>query len=190
MSDNRNLSRKSLRIRIEPYIYVSPTIALLIVLMVIPVYLVFKYSFMDNVIMNQHPIFVGLKNYKSILQDPNFLVAVKNTAVFTAGSVIAHLVIGLSFASLLNSELLSKTARAIFRMIFILPWLFTVAIIAIVWRMLLNPYGVINYIMITLHLTKTPIEWLSNESTALAVVTFINIWAGGLLYPNGLPANF
>ena len=150
--------------------------------MVIPVYLVFSYTFKDNVILNQNPIFVGFKNYKTIIADPNFIVAIKNTVFFTAGSVIAHLLIGLIFASILNSENLSTTARAFFRIIFILPWLFTVAIIAIVWRMLLNPYGVINYLISLLNLNNEPIQFLSDERTALIVVTLINIWAGYPFY--------
>jgi multiple sugar transport system permease protein len=180
---NKISSRKYLtQTKIEPYFYVSPTVLLLIILMVIPVYLVFSYTFKDNVILNQNPIFVGFKNYKAIIADPNFIVAIKNTVFFTAGSVIAHLLIGLIFASILNSENLSTTARAFFRIIFILPWLFTVAIIAIVWRMLLNPYGVINYLISLLNLNNEPIQFLSDERTALIVVTLINIWAGYPFY--------
>ena len=70
----------------------------------------------------------------------------------------------------------------------ILPWLFTVAIIAILWRMLLNPNGVINYVITTINLTDTPIEWLSNEKTALFSVIFINIWAGYPFYMTSILA--
>lgn len=175
-------SRKSFLSKIEPYIYVSPTLILLLVLMVIPVYLVFSYTLMDNVILNQKPIFVGLQNYKSMIVDPEFIVALKNTSMFTFGSVIAHLLIGLSFASLLNSELIGKHWRATFRIILILPWLFTVAIIAIVWRMLLNPYGVVNYFLTAINLINDPIQFLSDEKFALLAVTFINIWAGYPFY--------
>jgi multiple sugar transport system permease protein len=182
-SSNLNFKNK-----LEPYVFISPTILLLVILMVIPVYLVIRYSFMDNVIVNQNPIFVGLKNYKEMVADEKFLIAIKNTSFFTIVSVIAHLIIGMSFATMLNSELLSKTTRAIYRMIYILPWLFTVAIIAIIWRMILNPMGVINYFLISIGVTNTPIEWLSNESTALFVVTFINIWAGYPFYMTSLLA--
>lgn len=179
---DENSSRKFYISKFEPYFYLSPTILLLILLMLIPVYLVFSYTLMDNVILNQNPVFVGFKNYKTIISDPNFIVAIKNTTVFTAGSVIAHLIIGLSFASILNSELLNNITRAIFRIVFILPWLFTVAIIAIIWRMLLNPYGVINYLIYILNLSNEPIQFLSDERSALLAVTFINIWAGYPFY--------
>ena len=182
ISKPQNFSTSLIKRKLEPYGFISPTVLLLLLLMVIPVFLVIRYSFMDNVIVNQNPLFVGLENYRNMIADEKFIIAVKNTAFFTIVSVIAHLIIGLSFATLLNSELLSKTTRTIYRMIYILPWLFTVAIIAILWRMILNPLGVLNYIIMSLGISQNQTEWLSSESTALLAVTFINIWAGYPFY--------
>ena len=182
ISKPQNFSTSLIKRKLEPYGFISPTVFLLLLLMVIPVFLVIRYSFMDNVIVNQNPLFVGLENYRTMIADERFIIAVKNTAFFTIVSVIAHLIIGLSFATLLNSELLSKTTRTIYRMIYILPWLFTVSIIAILWRMILNPLGVLNYIIMSLGLSQNQTEWLSSESTALLAVTFINIWAGYPFY--------
>jgi multiple sugar transport system permease protein len=182
ISKPQNFSTSLIKRKLEPYGFISPTVFLLLLLMVIPVFLVIRYSFMDNVIVNQNPLFVGLENYRTMIADERFIIAVKNTAFFTIVSVIAHLIIGLLFATLLNSELLSKTTRTIYRMIYILPWLFTVAIIAILWRMILNPLGVLNYIIMSLGISQNQTEWLSNESTALFAVTFINIWAGYPFY--------
>ena len=182
ISKPQNFSTSLIKRKLEPYGFISPTVLLLLLLMVIPVFLVIRYSFMDNVIVNQNPLFVGLENYRTMIADERFIIAVKNTAFFTIVSVIAHLIIGLSFATLLNSELLSKTTRTIYRIIYILPWLFTVAIIAILWRMILNPLGVLNYIIMSLGISQNQTEWLSSESTALLAVTFINIWAGYPFY--------
>ena len=184
----RTPSVTNLKKKLEPYAFISPTILLLLVLMVIPVGLVIKYSFYDNVIVNQFPKFVALDNYFAIVKDEAFRIALVNTSMFTVGSVIAHLLIGLSFATLLNSGLISNFSKAVFRMIYILPWLFTVAIIAILWRMILNPNGVINYILTTINATDSPIEWLSNEKTALLSVIFINIWAGYPFYMTSILA--
>lgn len=156
--------------------------------MVVPVGLVIQYSFLDNVVMNQFPKFVGLHNYFTVIQDPIFQIAIKNTIFFTIGSVIAHLFLGLSFAILLNSQSLGKISRSIFRVIYILPWIFTVAIIAILWRMILDPVGVLNYWLIKLGIIETGIEWLSSPKTALITVTVINIWAGYPFYMMSLLA--
>lgn len=157
---------------LEPYAFIAPTAMLMLVLMIVPIVLVIGYSFLDNVILNDDPEFVGVENFVTVLTDGVFATAIGNTLVFTIVSVIAHLLIGLGFAMLLNSPLVSRTSRAVFRVIYILPWLFTAAVIAVLWRMLLNPNGVVNYLF------STDVEWLSSPALALGSVTFINIWAG------------
>lgn len=162
--------------RLTPYGYLSPTMLLILVLMVIPIVMVVSYSFKDNVIVEQSPVFAGLANYTKVLTDPIFLVALKNTFIFITLSMTAHLVLGLAFAMLLNSPLLSGVTKAIFRVVFILPWLFTIAVIAVIWRLLLDPSGVVNYILTTFG--QHGVNWLSNPNTALWALTFINIWSG------------
>lgn len=158
--------------RLEPWTFLGPTVALLAVLMVLPIALVIGYAFMDNVITNPDPEFVGTGNLVEVITDPTFHTAVRNTVLFSVVSVAAHLVLGLGFALLLNSERVSVATRATFRAITILPWLFTVAVIAVLWRMLLAPSGVVNFLL------STDIEWLASPELALGSVTFINIWAG------------
>jgi multiple sugar transport system permease protein len=168
--------------KLTPFAYLSPTLVLLAVLSLIPIGTVFYYSMMDNVIMNKNPVFVGLANYVELLTDKNFHGAIANTLYFTVMSVIFHLLLGLSFALLLNTRLLGPLTKALFRVVYVLPWVFTATIIAILWRLMLNPNGVVNYILITLGLADAPIEWLSSRQLALQAVTFINIWAGYPFY--------
>jgi multiple sugar transport system permease protein len=158
--------------------YLLPTVLLMIVLMVVPIIMVVGYSVMDNVITNPNPESVGLDNYVEVLTDPVFRTAVGNTIYFTGVSVAAHLVLGLAFALMLNSDLVSRRVRGLFRMIYVLPWLFTVAIIAVLWRLLLNPNGVVNYLLDIAGFIDSKVEWLANPDTALHAITFINIWAG------------
>ncbi|ALX66452.1 carbohydrate ABC transporter permease [Microbacterium sp. XT11] len=164
--------RRQLRRTAESYAFLSPTVLLLLVLMIVPIVMVIGYSFQDNVILKKNSQFVGLSNFIEILSDGGFWKATGNTLVFTLVSVLAHLVLGLAFAMLLNSPLLSRVSRSVFRAIYVLPWLFTVAVIAVLWRMLLAPNGVINFLL------NTDIEWLASPQLALGTVTFINIWAG------------
>ncbi len=175
-------SVRSFTRKLAPYGFISPTAALLFILMFIPIAMVISYSVMDNVIVNKNPQFVGFDSYFKVLTNSVLPTAVLNTAFFTIVSVIAHLVLGLLFAMMLNTKLLSNVTTGLFRVVYILPWLFTVAIIAILWRLMLSPNGVINYALISLGLTGTGIQWLSSPGTALIAVTFINIWAGYPFY--------
>jgi multiple sugar transport system permease protein len=168
--------------KLIPFAYLSPTLLLLAVLSLIPIVTVFYYSLMDNVIMNKNPVFVGLANYIEIVTGDVFRQAIGNTLYFTLMSVIFHLLLGLGFALMLNSRLLGPLSKALFRVVYVLPWVFTATIIAILWRLMLNPNGVINYFLNTVGLVDGPVEWLSSRELALQSVTFINIWAGYPFY--------
>ena len=168
--------------KITPYAYVTPMSILMLVLMVVPIIMVVYYSMMDNVIMNKNPVFVGLKNYATILTDSVFHESVRNTLLFTVLSVVFHLLLGLGFAMLLNTKLLHNITKSAFRVIYILPWVFTAAIIAVLWRLLLNPNGIVNYIFSQLGIISQKVEWLGSRRTALWALTFINIWSGYPFY--------
>lgn len=174
--------------KLVPFAYLSPTLLLLAVLSLIPIATVFYYSMMDNVIMNQNPVFVGLANYAEIVTGSVFQQALRNTLYFTVMSVVFHMLLGLGFALLLNTNVIGATTKAIFRVIYILPWVFTASIIAILWRLLLNPNGIVNYLLATFGLVDGPVEWLSSRQLALHAVTFINIWSGYPFYMTSLLA--
>ena len=72
--------------------------------------------------------------------------------------------------------------KALFRVIYVLPWVFTASIIAVLWRLLLSPNGVVNYLLISAGIASGPIEWLSSRELALTSVVFINIWSGYPFY--------
>ncbi len=183
VAESANIGWQQRKRRLLPYAYLSPTLLLLAVLTIVPIVTVFLYSLVDNVIVNQNtPEFVGLENYEEVLTHRKFRGALSNTIYFSVFSVVAHFFIGLSFALLLNSRLLSSNVKAIFRVIYILPWVFTASIIAILWRLLMNPHGVINFILLELGLVEELQEFLSDRRLALNAVTFINIWSGYPFY--------
>ncbi|MDR1443313.1 MAG: sugar ABC transporter permease [Treponema sp.] len=150
--------------------------------MLIPIIMVIRYSLYDNVIMNPRPVFVGLRNYISIINDETFRISLVNTSYFTVMSVVFHLILGMVFALLLNSKVVSPVLRSLFRVFYIIPWVFTATIIAIIWRLILNPSGVINYLLQVFRLVTTNVEWFGSTRTALHAITFVNIWAGYPFY--------
>jgi len=180
-SITKNSKKSTLQViknKLSPFAYLSPTIVLLTVLMLIPIIMVIIYSFKDNVVMNKNPIFVGIANYVKIFSDSTFHQAILNTLYFTVMSVIFHFVLGLTFAMLLNTKVLSSLTKSIFRVIYVLPWVFTATIIAILWRLMLNPNGIVNYILTTANIVSSNVEWLSSSQVALHALTYINIWSG------------
>ena len=65
----RSKQRRRLRIspRFEPYLMVAPVVILFLGLIGAPIVILIRYSLLDNVIVNQHPKFVGIANYTSLL---------------------------------------------------------------------------------------------------------------------------
>ncbi len=181
-TSSKKRTLQSVTKKLVPFAYLSPTILLLTVLSLLPIAMVFYYSMMNNVIMEKNPFFVGIANYVEIISDSVFQQAIVNTLYFTIMSVVFHLMLGLTFAMLLNTKLLPPVIRALFRVIYVLPWVFTATIIAILWRLMLNPNGIINYLLDWTGLVSGKIEWLSSKQLALHAITFINIWAGYPFY--------
>jgi multiple sugar transport system permease protein len=172
-----------LRKKIEPYLYLLPTLLLMCVLLIIPIIMVIRYSFYDNVIINKNPVFVGLENFKLVMiENATFFVAVKNTLIFVGGSIVFHMILGLAFAVVLNTKYLHTRTKAVSRVLLALPWMFTASVIAILWKMMMNPNGIINYLLEVANLSSTHIEWLASRDFALFSITFINIWAGYPFY--------
>ena len=178
----RGMFSHKTKMRLQPYLYVAPATALFCLLMLFPMIAVLRYSLLDGAIMKPNAAFVGLENYQTIFSDPVFWQAVGQTLYFTIMSVVFHLLIGLAFALMLNSDRIDPTIRSVLRVLYILPWLFTAVIIAIIWRLLLDPNGVINGVLMALHIVNIKVEWFSSTKTALNALTFANIWAGYPLY--------
>jgi len=151
-------------------------------LMLVPMISVIVYSFQESAILRPDTRFAGLKHYAAVLSDPVFRSSLLHTLYFTVMSVIFHMGIGLSFALMLNSDRIHPWLRSGLRVLYILPWLFTAVIIAVIWRLILEPNGVVNSMLLAINVIDSKIEWFSDPDTALHAVTVANIWAGYPLF--------
>lgn len=174
---NYKLGRK-----VAPYLYLSPSLIVVGLLMLLPMGMVITYSFQESAVLRPDTSFAGFKHYRAIFGDEVFWASLWHTLYFTIASVVMHMTIGLAFALMLNSDRISPMLRSVLRVLYILPWLFTQVIIAVIWRLLLDPNGVVNSILIDLGIIGSKVEWFSSVETALHAVTFANIWAGYPLF--------
>lgn len=112
--------------------------------------------------------FVGLANWRSVLADAEFGNSLIVTAIFVAIVVPAQTVLGLAAAAML-ARLLPGTG--FFRTVFVLPWICAPLAIAVLWRWILAPTdGAIATLL------GHNIEWLSDPSFALPLVSAVVIW--------------
>ncbi|MBB3976237.1 multiple sugar transport system permease protein [Rhizobium azooxidifex] len=117
--------------------------------------------------------FVGWENYRQLFADPRFWESLVLSLVYTVGTVVLQVVIGLALALLV---IRMKRGQALFRMVAILPVVLSPAVVGMVWRsfMLTPEFGVIDYLAITAGLGSR--NWLGDPTLAMVSVIVIHTW--------------
>ncbi len=158
-----------------PAVLLWPVLLLICLLVLGPLVWGIRVSFTDSrMIALGFKIPFTLKNYVSVLANPDTWAAVWVTVKFSLGTVIGSVVLGLASALVLN---LSFPGRAIVRALIILPWAVPHVVSALIWQWLYNPdFGVINYVLTLLPFVETGPTWLSDPDYALSAVVIVNIW--------------
>ena len=113
--------------------------------------------------------FVGLTNWRAVLADAGFGKSLIVTAIFVAIVVPTQTVLGLLAATLLARSL---PGTGFFRTVYVLPWICAPLAIAVLWRWILAPTnGAVSTLL------GHSIEWLSDPSFALPLVSAVVVWA-------------
>ena len=122
-------------------------------------------------------VWVGADNFRVALASHHFWNAAVNTGVYTALSVVLHLVVGVGLALMLNSPLVK--GRFLFRIAFLLPWTLSFVVTGVTWRWIFNAeYGVLNAVLRHAGLLTQNITWLGSDVLALPGVILVNVWRG------------
>ncbi len=168
-----------------PYILLIPLIVAFALFLVYPLYKVVETSFYKASFLNPfYRQFVGLENYKWLftfkLFDPKlsyFLSAFKRSLLWVAGSVGIKVALGLLGALLLNSKYL--IGKKVYRTLVIVPWAIPWAMAAMMWAWTLNSeFGILNSILMHLHLIKAPVTFLARPSSAFITTFVVDAWVG------------
>src|SRR6266403_509689 len=135
----------------------APAVLYILLLVAGPFLLAIFYAFSDARIGNTQLHFVGLENFRTILQSPSFRIAVRNSFIFTIGSQIVGII----------------------RFLMLLPWVAPIALGAIGWKWILDSiYSVISWVLVALHLYKpfSAPMWLGEPTLAIASVLLVHSW--------------
>jgi multiple sugar transport system permease protein len=158
------------------YLFLAPVFLLFSVFTAFSVGYAFWLSFHQWNILEPAKPFVGLDNYRRLIDDDRFHEATLNTLYYTAVSVPLTIVIGLGVALLLNNQI---RARGFFRTMFYLPVVTPLVIASIIWKWVYNgDYGLLNYYLIKFHLIDEPLLWLADPNLAMPSVIITSIWKG------------
>jgi len=133
--------------------------------------------------------FVGLENYLRLFDDPKFVIAATNTALFVVVGVPLTMAAALLVALGLNSGLVKF--RALFRVGYYLPVVTSIVAISVVWRFLLQPDGgLVNTVLGWVGIEGP--NWLNNQTYALPTLIVMGAWRnlgfGMVIFLAGLQA--
>jgi multiple sugar transport system permease protein len=150
----------------------GPPMILLIVLFFLPVIAVFVIALTDWQFGALSLNFVGLANFEEVFADEGFRASFVNTVVYVVMMVPGTVILGLLIALLIES---GESLRAFYRAIHFLPFMATLAAMAVAWDALLHPtIGLLNQTLASLGLPTA--NWLLDERTVLPVLALIGIW--------------
>ena len=118
--------------------------------------------------------FIGLLNYQKIFSDPIFWTAIKNTAIFTFGTVPVTTAFSLFLAVILNSKLVRF--KSFFRSSFFMPTVTSLVVISLIFTNLYAKEGYINMLLNIVGLSSPDKGWLLNTSTSLLSIMIMDVW--------------
>ncbi|WP_425297513.1 carbohydrate ABC transporter permease [Nocardia abscessus] len=153
------------------WVFVAPNVAAVTIFLLFPLGFSLYLSFHSWDLFSPMR-FVGLDNYRRLfVSDPLFLIAVRNTAVFTVLTLVPTVTIGLAVAAALNRKL---AGIGIFRTIAFLPLVASAVAMAVVWRFLFTDDGLLNVALGWIGIDAVP--WLTDPDWALVSLSIVTVW--------------
>jgi multiple sugar transport system permease protein len=154
--------------------FITPAVLGLAVFTVLPVGLAIVMSLFDWPIFGKRA-FIGLDNYVTLLtSSPDFWPALRNSAVFTLLYVPLNLIVALGLSLLLGPRI---RGRAVFRVLFFIPVVTPIVASALIWRLVLQPDGLLNGMSVSLFGWELP-NFLVDQNWAMLAVVAMSVWAG------------
>lgn len=154
----------------------APAALYIVLLIGAPFVLAIFYAFSDARIGGGPIHFVGLENFRSIMQSPSFKAALRNSIIFTVVAQIIVLVSGNILSIALEKPF---RGRGLVRFLILLPWVAPVSLGTIGWKWILDSiYSVITWVLVWLGFVSkySPPMWLGQEGLAMTSVILVHCW--------------
>lgn len=157
------------------WLLLIPTLAVVAFVALYPLAQTIYQSFTDaRLASGVEPKFIGLQNYRDLLQDTAFRDSILVTLQFTILTVVFEFLLGLGIALVINSNF---KGRGAVRTAMLVPWAIPTVVSAQMWKwMYSDQYGVINDFLLRLGVIKSPVAFIAQPSTSLAAIAAVDIW--------------
>lgn len=163
-----------------PFVFLLPTMAILLLLALVPTFYAINISLQDRTLSNPTAGYVGFLNYIEMFGDRRFLNALWVSAKWEVITVGATMIMAIGLGVLMF-ETAGTRLRNTLCLIFLIPVLLPRVCAAFVWKFAFHPlYGVITYPYRAL--TGQPLDMLSSPNAALFAVAFVDLWQWGFFF--------
>jgi multiple sugar transport system permease protein len=153
-------------------LFVAPNLAAVAVFMLFPLGFSLYMSFQQWDVFRP-PKFVGLQNFQQLFtSDPLFLIAIRNTVIFTAGTVVPTILISLAVAGLLNRKV---KGIGLFRTLVFVPLAISSVVMAVVWQFVFDTDNGLLNIMLG-WVGVGPVPWLVDPRWAMISLCIVSVW--------------
>ena len=154
----------------------APAVILFIIFMLIPTFNVFKMSLYKWGGYSNTKEFVGLNNFKILMEDTNFFRSFQNTVLLIVCVTVVTMALALIFAAILSREKI--VGQNFYRIIFYIPNILSVVVISAIFSAIYDPNnGLLNSIIgIFRGSDKTPILWLGDQKLVIYSLVIAMIW--------------
>jgi len=166
--------KKALVTNLWCWLFMSAAVVLYILFQGYPIICSIQYSLLDWSGLTSHAQFIGLQNYRELIQDKLFWNAFFNSFKYTILIVPLELAVSLFLAYMLNNEKLR--GRSIYRTIYFVPVVTTASVVGIIMIFILGVQGPVNHLLMALHLVKEPVNFLGNAKYAMPTLVLISLW--------------
>jgi multiple sugar transport system permease protein len=159
---------------IGPYVWITPSVLLIVVVIFLPIYELFKTSVSKISLAGINKGFNGFTNYIKVFSDPSFKGILLNTIIWTVAVVGISTVLSMGIALILNKRF---PGRRFVRAVLIFPWATSLIITSSIWKFIFDfNYGMFNLILMKLHIINTNIYWLANAKISFPVLMWVAIF--------------
>lgn len=150
-----------------------PGLAVLLMVVVFPLGFTILTSFFDYTLISpNHDNFIGLGNFREMMEEKYLGASLWVTLKFVIASVTVEFIIGMSVALALNSVTRFKN---VYYLILLAPLLINPVVVGLTWRMLLHTeLGIVNYLIGFAGIDS--VNWLGNAKVAFWTVVLVDIW--------------
>ena len=151
-----------------------PSVVYIVALVAVPFFLAIAYSVSDVTVGDPSYDFVGLRNFRRVLDDPTFRRSLRNSLLVTVVTMVLVVVLAKALALVLVSDFRGKW---LVRFLVLLPWTTPASLATIAWLWMLDSlFSPIDWVLRELGLLEGNLHWLGNSKLAMASVIAVHTW--------------